>query len=72
MPELIELAELSGLRESKRGKTQQKINILWSRPILSQADSFKTYHSVADVLKKVEKMSSENNTLSIFEHPYRT
>ena len=32
----------------------------------------KTYHSVADVPKKVEKTSSENNTLTIFEHPYRT
>ena len=28
--------------------------------------SVKTYHSVADVLKKVEKTSSENNSLSIF------
>ena len=34
--------------------------------------SVKTYHSVADVLKKVEKTSSENNSFSIFEHPYRT
>ena len=33
---------------------------------------YKTYHSVADVPKKVEKTSSENSTLTIFEHPYRT
>ena len=34
--------------------------------------SVKTDHSVADVLKKVEKTSSENSALIIFEYPYRT
>ena len=33
---------------------------------------WKTYHSVADVPKKVEKTSSENTTFVNLEHPYRT
>ena len=32
----------------------------------------KTYHSVADVPKKVEKTSSDNTTFANLEHPYRT